>query len=157
MGKEKNQPIQQSVHVDCPIEDAFRFFTERFVDWWPLDSYSVTGGEAETCEIEPCVGGRVFERTRSGEERDWGSVLVWDPPRRVEFTWNPASPGDGSQTVEVEFLVEADGTRVTLTHRGWQSSGVETCAVESGFTSPGPAMLVVRFCEFVTSQMVLTA
>ncbi len=162
MAKEENRPIQQSVHIDCPIEDAFRLFTERFADWWPLAAHSATGGESETCEIEPWAGGRVFERTRSGQECEWGSVLVWDPPGRVEFTWNPASPGDRNQTVEVEFVVEADGTRVTLTHRGWESTRVETCALQSGSASPGfespwPAILKIRFCEFVASEMVLTA
>jgi hypothetical protein len=68
-------PIQQSVRVECPIEDAFRLFTEGFAEWWPLASYSMTGEEAEECAIEPWAGGRVFERTRSGEEREWGPSL----------------------------------------------------------------------------------
>jgi hypothetical protein len=41
----------------------------------------------------------------------------------VEFTWNPGGPEDASQVVNVEFLTEADGTRVTLTHRGWHLAG----------------------------------
>ncbi len=152
MAKE-NQPIQQSVHIDCPIEDAFRLFTEGFAEWWPLAAFSAAGQESESCAIEPWAGGRVFERTRSGEECDWGSVLVWDPPNRVEFTWNPGRLDDRDQTVDVEFTVEADGTRLTLTHRGWQSAGIETCSL-AGFASPGSAMLTVHFCEFVASQMV---
>jgi uncharacterized protein YndB with AHSA1/START domain len=125
--KRKQAPIRKSVRVDCPIEDAFRLFVEGFAEWWPLASYSTAGEDAETCGIEPWVDGRVFERTRSGEERDWGSVLAWDPPRRVEFTWHAGAPANANQTVEIEFCAEADGTRVTLIHRGWDSAGVETC------------------------------
>jgi hypothetical protein len=130
MGKEKETflPVRQSVHVDCPIEDAFRLFTEAFAEWWPLESCSVSGDDAESCAIEPRVGGKVFERTRSGEQREWGSVTVWDPPDRLALTWHPATRRDGSQTVTVDFQVEADGTRVTLTHFGWQWAGVVTAA-----------------------------
>lgn len=112
-------PIRQSVHVDCPIEDAFRLFTESFGAWWPSSS---------DCEIEPWVGGRVLERTRRDEAREWGRVMAWEPPRRIEFTWEPDGRGDGSQTVDVEFTAEADGTRVTLIHTGWEFAGVEACA-----------------------------
>ena len=124
---EKHEAIRQSVHVDCPVEDAFRLFTGSFGQWWPLAPYSEAGPEAETCEIEPWAGGRVFERTRSGEEREWGEVTAWNPPGGLEFTWNPGGPRDDRQTVSVEFEVEADGTRVTLTHRGWHLAGVAEC------------------------------
>lgn len=105
--KEKHEPIQQSVHVDCPIEDAFRLFTERFAEWFPA-----AGG------IEPWVGGRVFHG-----DRECGAVTVWKPPERVEFTWCPES------SVHVEFRVDAVGTLVTLTHCGWESGGAEICSL----------------------------
>jgi len=98
----------------------------------------------------------VFERTRSGEELDWGSVIAWDPPSRVEFTWNPSRRADDSQTVNVEFRVEADGTRVTVTHRGWQLHGV---AVSASLTEPALAStllaepLLASFAVFVAEQM----
>jgi hypothetical protein len=134
--KGNKQPIRQSVHVDCPIEEAFRIFTEEFGQWWPLASYSQSGEEAEACEIEPWVDGRVLERTRSGEEHEWATVTVWDPPRRVQLEWQ-----DHRQVVEVEFHVEADGTRVTLAHTGWHLAGVETCALS-------------RFCGLVEELLV---
>ena len=144
--KEEPAPIRQSVHVDCPIEDAFRLFTERFDDWWPLASFSVSGDEAESCEIEPWVGGKVLERGRSGEQHEWGSVTVWDPPERDEFTWRlftderePGVERGNAESVTVDFRVEADGTRITLTHRGWHWAGVATC--------------VSRFARFVSEQM----
>jgi hypothetical protein len=84
----------------------------------------------------------VFERTRSGEEWDWGSVIAWDPPERVEFTWSPRRPEDDRQTVNVEFCVEADGTRVTVTHRGWQLDGVAVS-------------MAARFAGFAAERMLV--
>jgi hypothetical protein len=148
--KAEHEPIRQSVHVNCPSEDAFRLFTEAFAEWWPLESGSMAEEGADHCAIEPWVGGKVFERSRSGEEREWGSVTVWDPPGRVEFTWrlftteqSPGPPRDDNQTVRVDFRVEADGTRVTLTHSGWHLAGVGTCAS--------------RFARFVSEQMLVAA
>jgi len=70
--KGRLEPIRQSVHVDLPIEDAFRLFTGSFGEWWPLAAHS---------EIEPWEGGRAFERTASGEELDWGRVTGWTRER----------------------------------------------------------------------------
>jgi Activator of Hsp90 ATPase homolog 1-like protein len=142
MGKENETPapIRQSVHVDCSIEETFRLFTEGFGEWWPLPSCA-EGEKAGHIDIEPWRGGKVSERTRSGKEHEWGTVIAWDPPDRVEFTWHPGRPDDSDQTVTVDFRVEADGTRVTLTHYGWQWAGVATCAS--------------RFATFVAGQMLV--
>jgi len=126
------EPVRQSVHVDCPIEEAFRLFTEEFGTWWPLASHSMSGDEAETCAIDPWTGGKVFERTRSGEELEWGTVTLWDPPRHIEFTWQAAGEREG-QTVDIEFQVEADGTKVTVVHQGWQLGAVPSCAIHAHF------------------------
>jgi uncharacterized protein YndB with AHSA1/START domain len=146
MGKAKetnvtHAPIRQSVHIDCPPEDAFRLFTEGFAEWWPLRSPCFTRDDSEYCAIEPWVGGRIYEHTRSGEEHDWGTVTVWNPPDRIEFNWHPGEREDHDQTVTVDFQVEADGTRVTLTHQNWHGSGVGTCAS--------------HFARFVSEQLVL--
>src|ERR1700743_1125870 len=94
-----HEPIRQSVLVDCPIEDAFELFTERFAEWWPSASYSMTGQAAEECALEPWMDGRIFERTRSGEEQEWGVVTAWNPPTHLTFTWNR------DQSVDIHFSV----------------------------------------------------
>ncbi len=157
--KERQEPIRKSVHVDCRVEDAFKLFTEGFGEWWPLDSYSETGNEAQTCEMEPWVGGRVFERSRSGEERDWGSVIGWNPPNRVEFTFNPRRPLDDRQTVSVEFAVEADGTRVTLVHSGWPLEGVPVAASVMAMGGAPQLLELLRVCfaAFAAEQVLAAA
>ncbi len=56
--KEDLAPIQKTVDVECPVEDAFELFTQRFSDWWPHDD----------------DGSR--------------SVIAWEPPTRVAFKWD---------------------------------------------------------------------
>ena len=128
--KQEIEPVQQSVIVDLPIEDVFELFTDRFSEWWPLASHSA-GDDSEGCEMEPNVGGRVFERTRSGEEREWGIITEWEPPNRVSFTWHAGELDAEEQTVDVEFREIPAGTRITVTHTGWEGNMamIQSCFV----------------------------
>ncbi|MBV9157436.1 MAG: SRPBCC domain-containing protein [Acidobacteriaceae bacterium] len=162
----KTAPIQKSVCVECPIEDAFYLFTEHFAEWWPLASHSITGDEAETCAIEPWAGGKVFERTRLGEELEWGIVTAWEPPKRVEFTWHPATNHEDDQKVEIKFRTVAYGTEITVTHHGWDAAathrGWDAAAIEGSTAGPRAmacwlAILDSCFCRFVAEQMLVTA
>ena len=139
------EPVRQSVVVDCSLEDAFELFTAHLSEWWPLASHSIGGEEAESCVIEPRTGGRVYERTRSGKERDWGTVVAWNPPHLVSFTWHPDRP-EGDETIDVAFCVEADGTRVTLTHTGWDRAAIQACAMRHAL--PSFAQFVLKLAVF---------
>jgi len=72
--------------------------------------------------IEPNVGGRLFESFEAeGTPHivEVGRVRVWDPPRRLTFTWRNANFAPHEQTeVEVQFEPTAAGTLVTVTHSG---------------------------------------
>ena len=155
--KRKHEPIQQSVHVDCPIEDAFRLFTEGFAEWWPLALYSMTGAEAKDCAIEPWIGGRVFERTSSGEEQYWGSVLAWDPREHLRLSWHPGGRENLSQTVDVEFAVEPKGTRVTVTHTGWEAPSAAVCSLPGDRNGMWSIILRNYFSVFVSERKLVLA
>jgi hypothetical protein len=154
--EDAHEPIQQSVHVDCPIEDAFRLFTDGFGEWWPLASYSNSGDDVEACVIEPWLGGRVFERTRSGEELLWGSIIEWNPPLCLRFTWDLSGRDDRTQVVDVRFNVDADGTRVTLIHSGWETPGVAVNALRMDCADMWSAVLKHFFSEFIGKEMLAT-
>jgi uncharacterized protein YndB with AHSA1/START domain len=49
-----------------------------------------------------------------------GTVTAWEPPARLVFEWRAVNfaPSDRTE-VEVLFEPDGDGTRVTVTHRGW--------------------------------------
>ncbi|WP_437675546.1 SRPBCC domain-containing protein [Sorangium sp. So ce131] len=116
-------PIRRSLVVPLSQADAFDLFVRRIADWWPLATLSVTR-EAVSCHIEPSVGGRVFERARDGTEALWGTVVAWDAPWRLSFTWHPGRAPGSAQEVEVQFVeVVAAQTRVEVVHRGWERLG----------------------------------
>jgi uncharacterized protein YndB with AHSA1/START domain len=112
-------PVVKTITVRCTPENAFRVFTEEIGAWWPLDTHSI-GPSAETCVFERREGGRLFERLPDGTEHLWGTVVLWQPPRRLAFTWQLTRPAEQAQRVDVAFDPCPGGTRVQLTHSGWE-------------------------------------
>lgn len=75
--------------------------------------------------FEPRLGGRIFERTPTGVEHDWGEVLTWDPPTRLRYRWHVFFERSEATTVEVCFSEVGDSeTEVTITQTGFEALGV---------------------------------
>jgi uncharacterized protein YndB with AHSA1/START domain len=115
--------ISGKVTVNVPVEQAFRVFTSSFGSWWPREYHY---GQAEMAEaiLESGEGGRWFERGTDGSERDWGRVLVWEPPQRLVVTWQTNGQGqydpdpDHASEIEVRFIADGpEQTVVELQHR----------------------------------------
>ena len=112
-------PIVVEVVVPCPPDRAFDYFTRDIARWWPLASHSCALADAIDVAFEPRVGGRLVERTRRGDIHLWGEVSAWQPGERVAFTWHPGRDASAATSVDVRFAAQSGGTRVTLTHGGW--------------------------------------
>ena len=124
------EPVVKRVRVPASPEAAFRRFTGELGRWWPLATHSVGRESAESVVLEGRIGGRIVERTRTGEEHVWGTVTAWSPPVRVAFTWHPGRDPATAQEVEVRFEAGESGaggepgrTDVTLVHGGWERYG----------------------------------
>jgi uncharacterized protein YndB with AHSA1/START domain len=116
--------VRKTLNVRCSTEDAFRVFTEEVGTWWPFQKvHSVAEGDVETVILESGVGGRFYERTKNGDEHLWGTVLIWDPPHRLAYSWHPGRGEETSQQVEITFTSVGAGTRVELVHTGWERLG----------------------------------
>jgi uncharacterized protein YndB with AHSA1/START domain len=115
--------IEKSVTVAAPVERAFRVFTEEIHTWWPLRTHAVDTDHSDMVVLEGREGGRLFERTPSGDEHPWGSVVAWDPPHRLGYSWHPGRGQETAQEVEITFTPVADGTRVDVRHWGWEKLG----------------------------------
>ncbi|WP_437952805.1 SRPBCC family protein [Sorangium sp. So ce296] len=138
-------PIRRSLIVPLSQADAFDLFVRRIADWWPLATHSVGRGAAASCHIEPSVGGRVFERARDGTEALWGTVVAWDAPWRLAFTWHPGRAPAAAQEVEVQFVeLVAAQTRVDVVHRGWDRAG-ERAAPMRARHDEGWQVILARF------------
>jgi uncharacterized protein YndB with AHSA1/START domain len=125
-------PITKSVTINAPVERAFKVYTDEIASWWPLKTHSVSE-QAETCIFEGRQGGRIYERATDGEEHVWGTVLVWDPPSRVVYTWHPGRSEDTAQEVEMHFRPQGERTRVDLEHRGWERLGDEAPVIMQSY------------------------
>jgi uncharacterized protein YndB with AHSA1/START domain len=111
-----------SVHVKVAREDAFRIFTEEIDQWWRRGlRYRVMRGNQGILHLEPRVGGRLFEATPGDAAAvETGRVTAWEPPERFVFEWRAINFAPEEKTeVEVLFEARAEGTLVTVTHRGW--------------------------------------
>jgi uncharacterized protein YndB with AHSA1/START domain len=116
--------LRKQITVNRTREDAFRIFTEEIASWWPMATHSLSGEKTRSVAIEGHVGGRVYETDDAGNEYLWGSVTAWDPPHLVAFTWQLGRE-EVHENVEVRFEPDGEGTRVTLTHDGWDTRSGE--------------------------------
>ena len=122
------EPLRMSFEVDCPAEHAFDVWTNKISRWWPAD-HSVSGENGLLVVLEGRPGGRIFERTSTGDEFEWGEVTVWEPPTRLAYLWHLR--GDRADATEVEITFVDQGnltTRVEIEHRGWERLGGSTQA-----------------------------
>lgn len=118
------EPIEIAFDVGCPVERAFELWTAGIARWWPRD-HTVTAADGLAVVLEGRVGGRIFERLPSGIEHDWGEITVWEPPRRLGYTWHLNRDRTDATDVEIRFSSLGETTRVEIEHRGWQRLGAE--------------------------------
>lgn len=78
-------PVEASIDVDAPIDEAFDAFTRDMASWWPVEHHIL---QAELAEMvfEPRVGGQIIDRGVDGSECRWARVLAYVPPDRVVFS-----------------------------------------------------------------------
>ena len=123
-----NSAISSTVEVPLSPEQAFELFTEGLGSWWPHE-FSWSQDALEEIGMETAPGGLLYEIGPHGFRIDWGRVLEWDPPNRVVFSWqiSPARVPEPDPTkaseVEIRFEPSGDGSRVELTHRGFERHG----------------------------------
>lgn len=140
--------VRKSVRVEVPIERAFSVFVEQMETWWPA-THHIGKTPFQSIFVEPRVGGRWYERNVEGDQCDWGTVLKWDPPHVVSFSWH-VGPGhdspewkfdpDMSRASEVEFRFRAEGpstTIVELEHSKLERHGEGYQQLRALFDGPG--------------------
>ena len=151
-------PVRQQIVVNASIERAFRVFTEQMDRIKPREHNMLAVDIAETV-FEPRVGGRIYDRGTDGSECEWASVLAYEPPDRIVFSWNidprwqvEPDPERRSE-VEVRFIAEApDRTRVELEHRHLERHGDGWEGVRDGVAAPsGWPLYLQRYGELANA------
>jgi uncharacterized protein YndB with AHSA1/START domain len=119
------EPLRMSFEVACPVERAFQVWTGKISRWWPAD-HSVSGEDGLLVVLEGKPGGRIFERTPTGVEFDWGEVTVWEPPTRLAYLWHLRRDRADATEVDITFVDQGNSTtRVEIEHRGWERLGAQ--------------------------------
>jgi uncharacterized protein YndB with AHSA1/START domain len=142
--------VVKSIVVEVPRVQAFAFFVRQEA-WWPVQTHHLAEPPGETVILEPFVGGRWFERWRDGRKCDWGTVLVWEPPRRIVLTWQ-VGPGwvyepdpTKASEIEVRFVAESQQrTRVEFEHRHLERYGEQAEHMRSVLDAPEGAAGVLQ-------------
>ena len=150
-------PVVKTITVACTPHEAFHYFTADFGMWWPAATQSVVAYTSEFKDepaaviFEPGVGGRILERTRSGEEYLWGSLLAWEPPTLVAFSFHPGRNENEAQRVDVTFSPVPEGTNVVLTHSGWERLGANAQKSRDSYNHGWESVFVSTYRGYVQS------
>ena len=114
--------IRATVEIAAPPERVFRALVEpgELAAWW---------GSAETYRtfdwsIDLRPGGRWSAQARSAtDDKDLSTVRgeyrTVDPPRLLEYTWEPSWEQFVQTLVRIELAPTSAGTRVTVIHSGF--------------------------------------
>jgi uncharacterized protein YndB with AHSA1/START domain len=135
--------VRTSIDVDAPIERAFTVFTTDIGGWWSPDHHIIEAS-LERMVFEPRVGGHIYDIGVDGSECRWATVLAYEPPHRLVFSWNITLEWkletDLARASEVEVTFSerpSGGTRVVLTHRELQRHGDGWESMHGAVGSPG--------------------
>ena len=148
--------VRQEIVVDAPIDRAFRVFTEQMDKIKPRE-HNLLGVDIEETVLEPRSGGRIYDRGTDGSECEWASVLAYEPPDRVVFSWNisphwQVEPDAARRSeVEVRFLAAGpDRTRVELEHRHLDRHGDGWEGARDGVAAPdGWPVYLQRYADLM--------
>ena len=119
------EPIVVEFEVKATPEHAFDVWTSKPTMWWPR-SHTVTRDPDLTVVFEPFAGGRIYERSSDGLEHEWGEVVAWDPPARVEYLWHLFFDRSEATEIAVSFTpLDETTSRVRLIQTGFEKLGDE--------------------------------
>ncbi|MBM7068301.1 SRPBCC domain-containing protein [Actibacterium sp. 188UL27-1] len=115
-------PIHKTITVPLPPDHAFELFTAGINKWWPGDTHSLSardGRAPRQLDVDPHQGGRIWETTHDGKRHAWARITDWQPGRRFAFNWHVGQEEEDATHVVVAFSQTKTGTRVDLTHGGF--------------------------------------
>jgi uncharacterized protein YndB with AHSA1/START domain len=90
----------------------------------------------------------------TGGETPWGTELAYDPPHRLAFSWVVELAAGQEQLVEICFLSEDGGTRVELTHSGWEKLGNAAASQRERYDRGWGTVFARHFVEYVNSAAI---
>ena len=131
------EPVRKTIEVPCDQATAFKTFVEQASSWWPLDKHSISamnGHAAKSVTIEPRPGGKILEVANDDAIHEWGSVSTYEPFDKLSLNWHVNAPPHQATFVDIVFTrLEAERTRVDLTHHNWEVLGDRAAETREGY------------------------
>lgn len=151
-------PIEKTLHVPLRPTTAFDLFTEQLDKWWPTDSHSLSAGDGdipEKVDVDKFEGGHITETKPDGETGRWGTITRWEPGRALGVSWYVGRDESEATDLTVIFTPTDTGTRVELTHGGFDRLGEVATAMHGNYTKGWDFVLTERFGQFCFRQKVV--
>ncbi len=143
------EPIVISLELPVPADRAFDCFAPAFAAWWPVATHSLSRTASTRVKIRCEPYGAIDECGPDNQWHRWGTVQVYEPGRRLRFSWHPGREPDSAQWVEVVFEPAGAGCRVTLTHGGWEALGEIAPILRREYASGWQLVFGQRYAEYV--------
>lgn len=144
-------PIQKTLHVPLRPQTAFDLFTENLAQWWPSESHSLSAGEGaipNDVQVDRYEGGHITETKHDGETGRWGTITKWDEGRAIGISWYVGRSEDEATDLEVVFTPTDMGTRIELTHSGFDRLGDAAVAMHGNYEKGWDFVLTERFGQY---------
>ncbi len=141
-----------SVELAVSPDAAWRAFALEFDRWWPVGTHSLSRLPGTRCRLDCAPGGTVDELGPDGARHLWGTVEAAEPGRRIAFSWHPGREPASAQRIEVLFEATAAGSRVTLTHGGWDALGEIGPLLRQEYVAGWQQVFAVRYAGYAASR-----
>jgi uncharacterized protein YndB with AHSA1/START domain len=142
------EPIIVTIELAISPALAYDAFTAGFSEWWPAATHSLSRQALARCRLDASAGGPLEEHAPDGKRHRWGTVECVEPGRRIRFSWHPGREPDSAQWVEVVFAPHGAGSRVTLTHGGWEALGEIAPMLRREYASGWQHVFGIRYAAY---------
>ena len=127
--------VKAEIQLAASPERVFRSLTDptELAAWWGSDEMYRT--HSWTIDLRP--GGKWSALARGADGSDMtidGEYLEVDPPRRLVYTWRPSWDDYAVTTVRYDLVPTSAGTRLTVTHTGFQDRELAAAGTGEGWT-----------------------
>ena len=133
--------VHESVHVGCPVEEAFALFTTGMGEWWPLDKASYGGDQAKDISWNHrWAGGSSSDSSTATSSRSAPSSLRANVAHHLHVDDGRLG---GQTEVEVTFTPH-ENERESTYHTAASTASAQSEPSRREFAAAGPESCTLR-------------